>query len=721
MRMMRISTAVKGLVALVLMAVVAVVVVLSTLDVNKYKDVVAGQVEGITGRRLTLEGNLDLALGLSPAIVVNKASFANASWGSRPQMISVERVEAEIALIPALFGEIRIGRLVLVKPDILLETNAKGVGNWEFPVAKPAAAKSDAGTKAPVESAPSDSAAGATPAGPPPVPFLASVLIEDGRLTWRDGKAGVTKVLELAKVSLGASSPDDPISVDLRGSFNSVAFDVSGGLGPVVALLARSDDTKPWPLSLKGDIAGISFSADGAIKDPLAGTGLALKLQVRASSLDGLKPLAGNVPKIPAIDMTAAVSGGGKLWKVSDLVLSSGTSKITGMVGADTGGVRPRLDIALQSPLLDLHALLPAPPSGAAASSPAVSDSAPASGGAPRPAGGKVFSAERLDLSGLKAVDARFDVQVARLVMPDKMELEAVAAKGELTNGRLNLAPASIRLGDGTVTATLQLNASGSPLDLKVDAKADKVVLGRLFTQLGKADLLSGVPTDATVALKANGTSVAALMGSLDGRILVRMGEGRINNALIDWAGADILNQLAEKLNPVGGRESNTQLACGVINVQANRGILAWDRHIAFETAKMNVVSSGKVDLGREALDVGVRPSPKGGVGISAGILSDLLRLQGTLASPSVGVDAAGVAKSALSIAGALASGGGGKSILGALQGGGGAQSSDSSPCATALGQGAKQPSSQGESQPAKPNPANPADVIKKGLKGLFP
>ncbi|AMW33953.1 AsmA family protein [Haematospirillum jordaniae] len=715
---MRISTVLKSLVALVVVAVTGVAVVLSTLDVNKYKDVVAAQVEAMTGRRLTLDGNLDLALGFSPAIVVNQASFANASWGSRPHMVSVERVEAELALIPALFGDIRVGRLVLVRPDILLETNAKGVGNWEFPVGKPE------GQKKPAASAPSGSPApDAAPSAGAPIPFLASVLIKDGRLTWRDGKTGTTKVLELAGVSLGASSPHDPVSLDIRGSFDAVGFDVAGGLGPVAALLNKGSDGKPWPLSVKGDVGGIDFTADGAIKDPLSGAGLALKLHVRASSLEKLKPLIGDVPKIPAVDLAVSVSGGGTAWKVSDLVLSSGSSKVTGTVGIETGGARPRVDVALQSPLLDLKALLPSSQSAGKAA-PTAGTGSVSAGGAAGSHSGKVFSAERLDLSGLKAVDARFDIQVSRLVMPDAVELEAVAAKGELVNGRLGITPASMRLGDGTVTANIHLAAPAGPADFKLDAKADKVVLGRVFSQIGKTDLLSGVPSDATVSLKANGSSVAALMASLDGRILVRMGEGRINNALIDWAGADILNQLAEQLNPVGKREPNTHLMCGVMNVQANHGVLGWDKQIAFETAKMNVVSSGKVDLGREALDVGVRPSAKGGVGVGVGALADFLRLQGTLASPSIGVDAAGVAKTALSIAGALAGGGGGKSLLGALQGGNaaGSSSADPSPCATALGQGGKSSSSDG-AQPSKQAPAapdNPVDSIKKGLKGLL-
>ena len=87
----------------VLMIVILIAVVyvyLNTYDYNKLKPLVARMVEDATGRKLSLGGEVNLAIGLSPSLVVTDVAFANASWGSQPQMIEVEKLEAQVRLLP---------------------------------------------------------------------------------------------------------------------------------------------------------------------------------------------------------------------------------------------------------------------------------------------------------------------------------------------------------------------------------------------------------------------------------------------------------------------------------------------------------------------------------------------------------------------------------------------------------------------------------------------
>ena len=67
-----------ALVVLIVAAVVAGVVVLKSTDINQYRDVIAEQVKKATGRDLTLGGDLELEVSLSPSVVARKISFANA-------------------------------------------------------------------------------------------------------------------------------------------------------------------------------------------------------------------------------------------------------------------------------------------------------------------------------------------------------------------------------------------------------------------------------------------------------------------------------------------------------------------------------------------------------------------------------------------------------------------------------------------------------------------
>ena len=126
---------------LLVAVVVAGVAVLTSMDFNEYRGLIAEQVKAATGRDLTIAGDLRLDISLTPAVAVEGVTFANAPWGSRPEMVTLRRLEVEVELLPLLTGDVRVTRVVLIGLDALLETDAKGRGNWAF--AAPAEAAED--------------------------------------------------------------------------------------------------------------------------------------------------------------------------------------------------------------------------------------------------------------------------------------------------------------------------------------------------------------------------------------------------------------------------------------------------------------------------------------------------------------------------------------------------------------------------------------------------
>jgi uncharacterized protein involved in outer membrane biogenesis len=482
-------------------------------------------------------------------------------------------------------------------------------------------------------------------------------------------------------------------------------FDMQGVLGP----LSRLTDAggAPYPVALKGTVGGVAVMADGGIGEPFAGRGIDMAVTVQATTLAGLAPLTGELPTLPALDLKGRVKGGGSAWALNDMTLKAGRSTAAGTVSVALGQAKPDIKASLQAALIDLGELLGKPAD-------AMAPAAPAANATPRD---RVFSSEPLPLADFKAVNAAFDVEVARLVLPDGVSLEGLGARGALKDGRLTLDPVQARLGGGIVKGTVTADASsGKSLNIKADIAGDKVVLGTLFADMARSDLLTDAPTDAQVSLSAAGTSLAGLMGSLDGTVRVSVGPGRVNQAVIDWAGGDVLNQLSETLNPMAEKREYADLVCAAVNLRARRGVIEYDRAIAMETTRMSVVSSGTIDLGAEKLDVAVRPYPKDGVGISAGKLAEMVRIQGSLAQPKVAPDVVGVAKTAASVLGALATGGASLVAEGLM----GHASADPQPCATALNGPDK--TAAPAQDPAAPVPAatNPIQDLGKGLNQLF-
>jgi uncharacterized protein involved in outer membrane biogenesis len=122
-----------GIAAVLIIVLVATAyLILATYDYNKLKPRIAQAVRDATGRELTLGGDIELAIGLSPSLVVADVMFANAPWGSQPQMMKAEKLQAQVQLLPLLFGDAELEGIALIGMDVSLETDATGKGNWEF-------------------------------------------------------------------------------------------------------------------------------------------------------------------------------------------------------------------------------------------------------------------------------------------------------------------------------------------------------------------------------------------------------------------------------------------------------------------------------------------------------------------------------------------------------------------------------------------------------------
>ena len=222
---MRVSTILKWVGVLFVALIVAAIAVVYSIDVNSYRGEITAEFKKATGRDLTLGGEIDLSISLSPALVVEDVSISNADWGSRPEMVSLKRAEAQIELLPLITGDIRVVKLVLVEPDILLETNAQGVPNWEFTPPEAADETKSEGT--------SDSE---DAAGPPKIPTFDRIEIRDGRLVYKDGQSGEEMRLDLAKVDAKAQSFTAPFTIDIEGAWNQAVFSVTGSIESLASL-----------------------------------------------------------------------------------------------------------------------------------------------------------------------------------------------------------------------------------------------------------------------------------------------------------------------------------------------------------------------------------------------------------------------------------------------------------------------------------------------------
>ena len=317
---------------LVLAPIAALVLFAARFDPNAYKPQIAEAVKRATGRDLALNGPIQLKLALHPTIEARDVALANIEGGSRPQMATLDRLDAEIALLPLLRRRLEIDRLVLVRPDILLETTAEGRPNWLF------------GPSVPSQTLPQPAPANASKA-PPPVIALQDVRIEDGVLAYRDGKTGRVTTLGVKRLGAKATSLDSPVNLSMEASYNGAPFTLDGDVGPL-SRIQQPDTAAPWPVRLTLASGGARANVSGALSHPAQARGYVLKLDGAVPDLAALQAFypRAQLPSLRDVTFAAQVSdSGGRVPDVSSLTLHAGTSDLSALVA---GLTLAKLDIA---------------------------------------------------------------------------------------------------------------------------------------------------------------------------------------------------------------------------------------------------------------------------------------------------------------------------------------------------------------------------------------
>ncbi len=276
----------------VVLLLVAVSVVVATLDVNTLVAPLAGEVKRATGRELTVRGRSDLSISLEPSLRLRDVTLANKPGASVRDMLTAREVEVQVALLPLLRRRLEVTRFTLVEPHIALETDATGQGNWAF------------GRDTPKKNAPDGSAPAAFALG------VGEFAVERGTVDFRDGRTGETTSVEIDRLFVRAREPGAPVVAEFAGRVQGIPIALEGSLGPLDALVQRRF---PLPMTVEGQVAGTPLKARAQLSAPQEA------------------PL-----------------------EMRELLLSFGASHVNGTLSVATGGVRPSLRFTLSSPMLRL-------------------------------------------------------------------------------------------------------------------------------------------------------------------------------------------------------------------------------------------------------------------------------------------------------------------------------------------------------------------------------
>jgi AsmA family protein len=616
-----------GFCGFIVIVIVAAYVILSTYDFNSLKPQITKAALDATGRELTLGGDIRLKIGLTPSLTVENVGFQNAPWGSRPEMAEVKRFEVQVALVPLIFGHIELKRVILVDPDILIETDRSGKSNLVFETRKMAAPQ-----KAEEETPPKKGMK-------LPALVVNEFRITKGQLTYRDGQSGRTMVVALDSLTANASGLDSPVKLKLKGAYNGESLEAEGTIGPLAGLTGTAG---PWPLKINAKMFGATLTLDGTIKDVLAQRGIDLGFVFKGNDLASLEKAFGKSPPLKGpFDVSGRLSDPApKTYRISDLKAALGDSDLAGTAEVQMGGKRPTLTAVLTSHKLDMRSMLPE----SGGSGPAGSGGNPAAESAKATAKrDKIFPDKPLPLDPLLLANANVKIQAAQVLLP-KIALNNLSLSMNLKDGTLEVKPFKALMAGGTLDAQLGLQGQGKVAVVSASMKIEQLDLGLMLKEVKGIESAEG-RLDADINIKGRGSSVAGLMGSLDGKSVITAGKGKIDSKYINLLGGSISSELPKLLGLSSGSQY-TVVNCLVSGFNIKDGH-ADTTALVLDTDQMSVVGDGEINLKNETLNLALNPSPKGGIGTggtgkvtaSMGGLAKAFKLSGTLAHPSLGID----------------------------------------------------------------------------------
>ena len=536
------------LAVLVLVAVLATAVVLlpRLVDSDTLRSMLIVAVRTHTGRALTVDGDIRVAVLPRPAVVLPRLALADAEGFGPEPFASLDGARANLRLWPLLRGRLQVASIEVDRPQLRLAVDATGHTNWADLL--PAPDKDAAATPAP-EHAPGVPASLAGRVG------VGRLQVRDGDLLWTDQRRGRwARVRDLnalvtgldparpmpltASATLDAGDPARSAKVALSTTlqWSGEALWHARDLR-LTSTLSGAPLREPLDLNLQGEasfdraqsrlkVQNLALDADplsvaGQLTVVQADKGPVLGAQLHLRHLDA-RALAERVgAPLGTADAAALEDISGSI----DLSADAGEINLARLELAVDGSQwrgtarwrnfsRPALRFDLEGDRLDLDRYLSPPAPSVAASAADEGEPVSAVTSSPAPA---LRSATQYDVDGT--------LKLGRLALRGVVA-EPLAVHVRSGRQRLALEPIKAGLYGGTVDAAARLDARGAGEPrLRLQLAATDVSIAPLLTALAGTESLEG-----RFAAKVDVSGVAAtgdaLLRSLNGTVQVNGADG---------------------------------------------------------------------------------------------------------------------------------------------------------------------------------------------------
>ena len=416
-------------------------------------------------------------------------------------------------------------------------------------------------------------------------PYLGRLAFEPSVLRFSDPQAGteLTFTLETLVSTIGTRT----FQLEGEGRYDGAPAILSLQGDPL--LNVRNPD-RAYAVDLEADIVDTYISLDGTLLRPLELQGLNLQLALEGPNPQRLSRLLGiGLPSLPGYSLTGELDLNDQRWAFTELQGIIGGSDLQGRLSLDTSVSPPKVTGELRSTHLDIEDL-----GFLAGETPAEN-----------------ATGDRFILPDTAIITQAWQGVAADIsyrgesVRAGKVPLSNVVIDFALQDGQGRFEPLSFGVGAGSVDLNLELNTVTTPPSGTLQVEVQGLDLDDVLRHWALADDSSGT-IGGRGKLWIEGASIAEMLNSADGGVVLVMTGGRLDALLVEMAGLDAGQTLASWLrdrNPI-------PIDCAYADLQARDGLTHLDTFVV-DTRDTTFTAGGQVNLNNEYLDISIIAHPK--------------------------------------------------------------------------------------------------------------
>lgn len=566
-------------VGLVVIVIAALLIIPRFIDARHYREPLERMISDASSRPFSVGDDVRLSLFPWAGISFSDLRLGNAAGFAEPEFLTIRSFEVRVKLLPLLFRDVQVERLVIAGPRVFLITNRDGRVSWDFDTSSAKRPKSEprapGGAPAPAEL---------------PIQSLAvgELSVTDGRIVRIDHKAGTRQEVSSVNLGLQEVSLDRPVRFALSAALNGKPVAAQGRFGPV----GMEPGKGPLPLELSLEAAGrLKLIVKGVLSNLMAGPRADLTIEVAEFSPRRLLaefgqsvPATADPKTLERLTLTAAVKADAASATLSEGRLELDQSKLNFSLRA-IEFAKPNLAFDLVLDQIDLDRYLP-PPAG------------PQPSGAPPAA-----PAAKTDYGPLRTLVMDGKITIGRLVV-SKATVEEVNLKVTARDGIISLDPFDLKLYQGSAAGKTVVNVKGERPVTEVQLAVDKVQANPLLKDLAGKDFIEGA-ANARINLSMAGDDAARIKQTLNGKGSLDFANGAIVG--FDLAGMVRNIKTAFTGQAASGPRPRTDFSELAVPFTLQDGVFT-TREAALRSPLLRLQAAGKADLVRETLDFRVEP-----------------------------------------------------------------------------------------------------------------